>query len=210
MAQSITLLTFFIYVLQIFSGTLCLPEGFVYLSDIDPTIRSFISFYDTRNLVGQRIDGYKAPKVILTEKAALALKNVQDDIRKDGYSLLIDDAYRPTKAVDHIYRWSKDINDQKMKKFFYPNIDKRDVFKLGYVAKRSGHSRGSSVDLMIIEIGKTFNANPPAIKRNLTNGQSIYYWDDNTVDMYTSAGLLDLASWHDTDLVEPVYTKNVS
>lgn len=85
---------------------------------------------------------------------------------------------------------------------------KRDVFKLGYVAEKSGHSRGSSVDLMLIEIGKTFNASPPAIKRNLTNGQSIYYWDDNTVDMYTSTGLLDLASWHDTDLVEPVYTKN--
>lgn len=185
-----------------------LPAGFVYLSDIDPTIQQYSLYYNTGSFVGSRVDGYKASKIIVTEKAALALKGVQNDIKKDNYSLLVYDGFRPQKAVDHFIRWSEDESDQKVKDYFYPNIDKRDVFQLTYLAKRSPHTRGSTVDLTIIELGKMHKANSKPIKRRLTDGRSIYYWDDNTVDMYTPAHLFDLSSWHDTDLIEAHYTKN--
>lgn len=155
MSKFTALLISYICVSQMLGAALSLPEGFVYLSDIDPTIRQEPLYYGTHNFLGQKVDGYKAPKIIITEKAALALKDVQDDLRKDGYSLLVHDGYRPQKAVNHFIRWSKDNNDQKTKEFYYPNIDKRDVFKLGYVAKKSGHTRGSTLDLTIIGIGKT-------------------------------------------------------
>lgn len=198
----------FIWMSQMSSGTLSLPDGFVHIHEIDPTILLHPFYYGTHNFMGRQIDGYKAPTIIVTKEAALALKNVQADIRKDNYSLLITDGYRPTKAVDHFVRWSKDLSDQKMKQYYYPHIDKRDAFKLGYVAEKSGHSRGSTVDLTIIEIGKTYIPDPPAIKRTLTNGKSVYRWLDNTVDMYTSVDLMDLASWHDTDLVTGTYARN--
>lgn len=196
------------YICISFSGTLSLPAGFVYLYNIDPTIQQDVMYYNTRNFIGQRIDGYKAPKIILTEKAALALKNIQDDMRKDNYSLLVHDAYRPTKAVAHFVRWGKDEKDQKMKKYYYPYISKRDAFRIGYVGEKSAHSRGSTIDLTIIELGKTYNSNPTAIKRTLKNGLTVYRWQDNTVDMYTSVDLADKASWHDTDLIDEQYTKN--
>lgn len=197
-----------ICILQISNGALCLPDGFVYLSDVDPTILQHVFYYGTHNFMGTPIDGYKAPKIILTEKAALALKNVQSDVRKDNYTLLVTDAYRPQKAVDHFVRWSEDISDQKMKQHYYPNIDKRDAFALEYVMKKSGHSRGSTMDLTLIEIGKTYNPNPSAIERKLNNGQTIYRWDDNTCDMFTSVDLMDPASWPNTTLIEAPYMNN--
>lgn len=134
--------------------TVNLPEGFVYLDQIDPTIIQQMMYYDTRNFVGKQIDGYKANRAILTKEAATALKNLQQDIKNDNYSLVIYDAYRPNKAVQHFVRWGEDVADQKMKDSYYPYINKAEIFQLGYVAKRSPHSRGSTVDLTIIELGK--------------------------------------------------------
>lgn len=127
-----------------------LPKGFVYLDELIPTAQYDIRYYSDNNFIGTRIDGYKAPFAIMTSKAAKALKAVSDDLNLQGYELKIFDAYRPKKAVNHFVAWAKDSKDIKMKELFYPNVDKTKLFKLGYIATKSGHSRGSTVDLTIV------------------------------------------------------------
>ncbi len=185
-----------------------LPENFVYLSEVDLTIIQDVMYYNDRNFVGQRINGYKAPKIIMTNAAALALKAVQQDIKKDNYSLVVCDAYRPVKAVEHFVEWSEDFEDQRMKDYYYPYISKEEIFELGYVSKKSAHSRGSTIDLTIIEIGKELNTNPECTSRPLKDGRLIPYFHDNTVDMYSSLDLLDTASGHDNELIDEIYTQN--
>lgn len=185
-----------------------LPGNFVYLEQIDPSIIQDMMYYNNRNFIGERVNGYKAPKAILTIEAAIALKNIQQDIKNDNYSLVIYDAYRPYKAVQHFVSWGEDVKDQKMKEFYYPYINKADIFKLGYVSNRSAHCRGSTVDLTIIELGKTIEKDPQVTIRNLNDGRSIAYFSDNTVDMYSSVDLMDLASAHDTDLIPERYLQN--
>jgi len=129
-----------------------LPKGFVYLKDVLPDAAYDIRYYGTYNFVGARIDGYTAPTAILTKEAALALKAVAGELAGKGYRVLILDAYRPQKAVDHFVRWSKDAGDTKMKTSFYPRVDKKDLFRKGYLARKSGHSRGSTVDLTLVDI----------------------------------------------------------
>lgn len=140
-----------------------LPEGFVYVDEVIPTAMFDIRYYGEYNFVGSRIDGYKAPLAILTAKAASALKSVNEELESKGYVLLIYDAYRPQKAVDHFTRWAKDAKDIRMKQDFYPKVDKTKVFKLGFVASKSGHSRGSTVDLTIAykKTGETVDMGSP-------------------------------------------------
>lgn len=184
-----------------------LPIGFVYIEHIDPTIIQNIMYYNERNFIGTRIDGYKAARAILTIEAANALKKVQHELKSDGYSLVIYDAYRPKKAVQHFVNWGQDVNDQKMKEGYYPYINKADIFD-GYVSRKSGHSRGSTVDLTIIEIGKEISNPPRMLKRFLKDTRYIPYFDDNTVDMYSSVDLMDKASWHDSDLINEKSLQN--
>ncbi|WP_375327033.1 M15 family metallopeptidase [Candidatus Tisiphia endosymbiont of Nemotelus uliginosus] len=185
-----------------------LPENFVYLDQIDPSIRQNMMYYSTHNFIGEQISGYKAARAILTIQAALALKNLQQDLKKDNYSLVIYDAYRPKKAVEHFVKWSKDVNDHKMKQFYYPYINKEEIFKLGYVAAQSAHSSGSTVDLTIIEIDKILDTKPTMTMRPLTDGRAIPYFDDNTVNMYSSVDLMDSASAHDCTLIDEEGLKN--
>ncbi|UCM85631.1 MAG: M15 family metallopeptidase [Rickettsia endosymbiont of Culicoides impunctatus] len=185
-----------------------LPEGFEYLDQIDPTIIQQMMYYSTRNFIGERIRGYKAPRAILTKQAAIALKNVQQDIKNDNYSLVVYDAYRPQKAVQHFVVRGEDTADQRMKESYYPYINKTEIFLLGYVAKQSPHSRGSTVDLTIIELGKQLNTSPKMIKRTIKDGRSIPYFDDNTVDMCSSVDLMDSVSCHDSDLINQRYLQN--
>ncbi len=126
-----------------------LPDGFAYVDEVIPSAQLEIRYYGDYNFVGTRIDGYNAPVAILSERAAKALKAVNTELERKGYVLHIYDAYRPQKAVDHFARWAKDVKDTKMKMDFYPKVDKTMVFKLGYVASKSGHSRGSTIDLTI-------------------------------------------------------------
>ncbi|RXZ79554.1 peptidase M15 [Paenibacillaceae bacterium] len=128
-----------------------LPDGFVYLDEIMPSAHFELRYYSDYNFIGQRIDGYNAPIAIFSEVAATALQAVQEELNKSGYSLKIYDAYRPQKAVEQFIVWAKDVEDTKMKQSFYPEVDKTKVFKLGYVASRSGHSRGSTVDLTMVD-----------------------------------------------------------
>ncbi len=185
-----------------------LPKGFVYLDQIEPTIIQHMMYHSHRNFIGKPINGYKVARAILTEEAAVALKNVQKDIRNDNYSLVIYDAYRPNKAVQHFVNWGKDVNDQIMKESYYPYINKDEIFQLGYVSERSAHSRGSTVDLTIIELGKKLYTESKLVNRPLKDRRYIPYFDDNTVDMYSSVDLMDLVSAHDSDLIDQIYLQN--
>ena len=140
-------------------------SDFVLLSDYVPDAILEIRYYSTYNLVGDRIDGYERPTAMLTVEAARALKAVSDDLKAQGYRLKIFDAYRPQRAVFHFMRWAKDTKDTRMKPYFYPDLDKSVLFKLGYIAEKSGHTRGSTVDLTLfdmkkgkeVDMGKTFD-----------------------------------------------------
>ncbi|MDY7393658.1 M15 family metallopeptidase [Aureibaculum sp. 2210JD6-5] len=132
------------------SGTL--PEGFVYVKEVIPKLRTDLRYYSENNFIGKPIDGYNKPKCILTVEAAQALKKVQQDFEKLGFGLLVFDAYRPQRAVNQFVQWAQDTTDNKMKDKYYPNIDKKDLFKEEYIAAKSGHSRGSTVDLTIVSL----------------------------------------------------------
>ena len=129
-----------------------LADGFVELEKFIPTIKLDIRYYTSDNFVGERIDGYESPKALLTIQAAVALKNVQAELVASGLSLKVYDAYRPQRAVDHFVRWAKDLDDIKMKLKYYPEVDKTNLFTKGYIDDRSGHSRGSTVDVTIISL----------------------------------------------------------
>jgi len=126
------------------------PSGFVLLSDLAPEVEQEIRYYTAYNFVGEPIDGYEEPCAVLTREAATALKRASDESRALGYRLKVYDAYRPARAVAHFIRWAEDVADQRMKTVFYPDLDKRELFEKGYVSERSGHSRGSAVDLTLL------------------------------------------------------------
>jgi D-alanyl-D-alanine dipeptidase len=134
----------------IFSQTL--PDGFVYLSDIDETIKYELRYLTSNNFIGKPIDGYKNNSIIVTKQAAINLKKAQAVLLKKGVSLKVFDAYRPQQAVNHFVRWAKMVNDTLMKKEYYPKIDKSALFKLGYIASKSGHTRGSTVDVTLVHL----------------------------------------------------------
>lgn len=128
------------------------PSGFVLLSDVAPDIIQEIRYYSTYNFVGNRIDGYEEPCALMTREAALALKKVSDEVMAYGYRLKIYDAYRPQMAVDNFVRWAEDLKDARMKMYFYPEVDKTRLFADGYIDAKSGHSRGSTVDLTLFDM----------------------------------------------------------
>jgi len=129
-----------------------LPKGFVYLSEVDPTIMQQMFYASDFNFMGRKADGYNKPVAILTIEAANALKSVQDEVREDGLTLKVIDAYRPQRAVEDFWKWANDFEDIKMKDIFYPNYeDKTKLFEDGYIARSSSHSRGSTVDLTLIK-----------------------------------------------------------
>ena len=142
----------FIVLFNYISTNYNLEKGFVYLSDINSSIIVDLKYYSSNNFTGKFVEGYNSNKAILTKEAAVALSNVQDDLNKIGYSLILYDAYRPKSAVDFFVKWSLNINDTIYKNTYYPNIKKSELFKLGYIAYKSGHSRGSTVDVSLVEI----------------------------------------------------------
>ncbi len=127
-------------------------SGFVELALAVPDAILEIRYYSTYNFVGERIDGYLEPVALVTKETAEALKAVSDDVEAQGYRLLIYDAYRPQTAVDHFVRWAEDLDDTEMKPYFYPDEDKATLFDKGYIAEKSGHSRGSTVDLTLFDM----------------------------------------------------------
>lgn len=128
-----------------------LPKGFVYVKDVIPDIDVELRYYTSNNFVGVPIDGYQSNKLILTIEAAEALKEVHEALQERNLCLKVYDGYRPQPAVNHFITWARDLNDTINKQTFYPEVNKRNLFKAGYIASRSGHSRGSTVDLTIID-----------------------------------------------------------
>ena len=127
-------------------------SAFVTLTDAVPDAILEIRYFSTYNFVGTRIDGYEEPTALLTKQAADSLQAVSQEVMKMGYRLKIYDAYRPQKAVDHFVRWSKDPNDSLMKRFFYPQLEKNVLFPQRYIMEKSGHTRGSTVDLTLFDM----------------------------------------------------------
>lgn len=190
-------------------------SGFVLVSDIIPDVVLDIRYYTTFNFLGERVDGYEEPVALMTREAAYALKKVSDEAISKGYRLKIFDAYRPQCAVDHFVRWADKIRELAMKEYFYPGIDKKRLFEEGFVALKSGHSRGSTVDLTLFDM---------ATQKDLDVGGTFDYfgslsWAENTEnitqeqasnrkmlrDMMISHGFhpLDEEWWHFTLDNEP-------
>ena len=139
------------------------PSGFVLLGDYVPAILQEIRYYSTFNFIGDRIDGYEEPCALLTKEAARALKGVSGELLVQGYRLKVFDAYRPVSAVKHFVLWGIEDTDVRMKPWFYPELDKNALFAEGYIAKRSSHSRGSTVDLTLLDMktGKELDMGSP-------------------------------------------------
>ena len=139
------------------------PSGFVLLADYVPQIVQEIRYYSTYNFIGDRIDGYEEPCALLTIEAARALKAVSSELIVQGYRLKLFDAYRPACAVKHFVLWGIEDQDIRMKPYFYPELEKQELFAKGYIAKQSSHSRGSAVDLTLLDMksGKELDMGGP-------------------------------------------------
>jgi len=127
-----------------------IPAGFIDVQKTIPSIILDIRYFGPHNFVGEEVEGYNAPKCFLTEKAAVALSKVQEELKGFSLSMKIYDCYRPQRAVNHFVKWAKDIKNTKTKDEFYPTIDKKNLFRDGYIAAKSSHSKGSTVDLTIV------------------------------------------------------------
>ena len=139
------------------------PSGFVVLADYVPHIVQEIRYYSTYNFIGERIDGYEEPCALLTQEAARALKSVSGEMIVQGYRLKVYDAYRPACAVKQFVLWGIEDQDIRMKPYFYPQLEKQELFRKGYIAKQSSHSRGSAVDLTLLDMktGKELDMGSP-------------------------------------------------
>jgi D-alanyl-D-alanine dipeptidase len=186
-----------------------LPKDFVYLKDVDPTILQDIRYAGDHNFIGRPIRGYHAAECILTQQAAYALKKVQAELLPSGYSLKVFDCYRPKMAVSDFIQWSKQLNQQQMKAEFYPRVDKADFFKLGYVAARSGHSRGSTVDLTIVPVPtsdqETFQTNQPLVACYAPYNKR---FRDGSIDMGTGFDCMDELSHPLDQAINPQAYRN--
>jgi D-alanyl-D-alanine dipeptidase len=133
----------------------------VHLSDVDPTILQDAKYAGSDNFLGRPVRGYAAAEVMLSREAALALSGAQRIARERGLSLLVFDGYRPQRAVDHFVAWGADLEDRTNEASFYPNVPKAELFERGYIAERSGHSRGSTVDLTLTRDGRVLDMGTP-------------------------------------------------
>ncbi|GGV21889.1 D-alanyl-D-alanine dipeptidase [Streptomyces filipinensis] len=168
------------------------PKDFVALSTVDPTILQEMRYFTPHNFVGERIDGYEQPICILTRPAADALHRAQLKLLRKGYTLKVYDCYRPQRAVDHFVRWAKDLGDQAMKGEFYPDVDKTRLFEDGYIAAKSGHSRGSTMDLTIVRLParptRPYHPGEPLVPCYAPKNER---FPDNSVDMGTGFDCFD-------------------
>lgn len=186
-----------------------MPEDWVDLSRLDPSILVEMRLAQDHNFVGRPVVGYHAPKCLLTRRAAEALVAVQSELKPKHLALKVYDCFRPQRAVEDLLRWGQDLRDMRMKEEFYPHIDKTILFTGGYLAKRSSHSRGSAVDLTLVPIPPRAQASyhkkmqlksctlPPAER-----------FDDNSLDMGTGYSCFDPISAVDVLSINPQAKKN--
>ena len=147
MKYTLTFLIFFVFS----SFYAQLPNGFIYAEDVIPDLEVELRYFTSNNFVGQPIEGYHSNKLILTLESAQALKLVHEALQEQNLCLKVYDGYRPQSAVNHFIKWARDLDDTINKHTFYPDVKKRNLFKDEYIASKSGHSRGSTLDLTIID-----------------------------------------------------------
>jgi D-alanyl-D-alanine dipeptidase len=161
-------------------------RGFVDAATVVPDLVVEMRYTTAQNFMGRPIPGYKAPRCYLTKAAADGLKCAAEGLRGHGYALKVYDCYRPQRAVNAFVAWGRDLRDQKMKQAFYPEVDKRNLFHQNYIASRSGHSRGSTVDITITPLARkvaTSEAGPAEIRA--CDSQAGVRTDDGSADMGT-------------------------
>lgn len=196
---------------------------FALITDVVPDAILEIRYFSTYNFIGNRIPGYEEPVAILTRQAADSLRAVSDDLVKQGYRLKIFDAYRPQCAVDYFMEWAKDTSDIRMKEYFYPELAKSEIIPREYVAEKSGHTRGSTVDLTLfdmklekeVDMGCTFDYFGVASHPDKQPGQEIGAYKPITEQQYKNRMILreamlrhgfkpyDYEWWHFTLKDEP-------
>jgi D-alanyl-D-alanine dipeptidase len=160
-------------------------QNFEYVHDVIPGVVLDVRYFSNDNFMGTRVDGYREPVVLISRTAGQALSKVQTALRQQGLGLKIFDGYRPQKAVDHFVRWAADPADTLTKTKYYPELPKDRLFDLGYISARSGHTRGSTLDLTII---------------NLESGEEL--------DMGAGWDFFGDISHHDSPLVDEQATDN--
>lgn len=185
-----------------------IPDGFVEIREVIPDIVLDLRYLTNHNFLGVPVDGYKSEKCYLTKAAADSLLKVQTELKRFGFSLKIYDAYRPQKAVDHFVRWAKDIEDTVTKKEFYPSVDKRRLFIDGYIAEKSGHSRGSTIDLTIVPLPL-----PSQPEFDINNQCECYKstderFKDNSIDMGTGFDCFNELSHTQNPALQPKQRAN--
>tara|TARA_B110000091_G_scaffold186056_1_gene206282 strand:- start:214 stop:882 length:669 start_codon:yes stop_codon:yes gene_type:complete len=141
-----------LFLISFVASAQSLPKGFVYLSNIDASIQKELRYFTNNNFIGQPINGYYKDVVIISEETARALQKAQQYFLKESLSLKIFDAYRPQQAVDHFVKWAKDLKDTLRKQDYYPSVPKSQLFIQGFIASKSGHTRGSTVDLTLVNL----------------------------------------------------------
>jgi len=172
-----------------------LPPGFVHLRLRAPSVIQDIRYAGAHNFIGRPIEGYGAAECILTERAAQALSAAQAGLAKMSLSFIVWDCYRPTQAVADFLAWSKDARDTRMKAEFYPRTDKTRLFSLGYLATRSAHSRGSTVDLALVPLDlKSPPPYDPRVPLQPCTAPRHERFDDGTLDFGTGYDCLDPAA----------------
>ena len=214
-------------------------NDFVFVTDVVPDAILEIRYYSTYNFIGDRIPGYEEPVALLTRQAADSLKVVSDELLQQGYRLKIFDAYRPQCAVDYFMKWAKDTCDVRMKEYFYPELFKSVLIPQGYIAEKSGHTRGSTIDLTLfdmktereVDMGCTFDYFGVASHPDVLPDQEIGSYKPITEEQYLNRMILrnamlrhgfkpyDCEWWHftlenepfaDTYFNFPVSTSSVS
>ncbi|WP_046507213.1 M15 family metallopeptidase [Streptomyces odonnellii] len=179
------------------------PREFVALRTVAPTIIQEMRYPTPHNFLGEPVDGYQQPTCILTRSTARALRHAQHRLLRKGYSLKVYDCYRPQRAVDHFVRWAKDLQDERMKAEFYPRVDKSRLFEDGYIAEKSGHSRGSTVDLTLVKLpALPTRPNIPGEELAPCYGPKAERFPDNSVDMGTGFDCFDTLSHTDDPRVQ--------
>ena len=135
-----------------FVNTICaqIPEEFGNIKDEISSITLDIRYATKDNFMGRVVNGYTSPKVVMTKESLEALKKAQEDFIRLGFGIKIFDAYRPQRAVDDFMAWIKTKKDTLMRQDYYPHLDKNTLVPLGYIAEKSGHSRGSTLDLTLM------------------------------------------------------------
>jgi D-alanyl-D-alanine dipeptidase len=182
---------------------------FVSITDVDSTIVVEARYFGEHNFIGRRIDGYEAPRCLLAREAALALGRVQAEVRAYGLGIKTYDCYRPARAVADFAAWARVVTDTQMKAEFYPDIDKSRLFELGYIAERSGHSRGATVDLTLIPLPAPsqaiYRAGDPLVRCTAPEDQR---FRDNTLDMGTGYDCFSEMSHTANPAVGPIAARN--